>query len=96
MKEVTNLHTQPLALEDGTVLAAAGTDGATKAVDSVSETDARLVDRNLIIVRDKTTADRRPQTAEPKIEPTVASSPVAGHRSPVGALAPGAAAPKEI
>lgn len=53
MKQVTNLHTQPLALEDGTILAAAGTDGATKTVDSLGEADVRLVDRDLISVRDQ-------------------------------------------
>ncbi len=54
MKEVTNLHTQPLELEDGTILAAAGTEGATKTVKALGERDEkRLVRRGFIFVRDK-------------------------------------------
>lgn len=53
MKEVQNLHTQPVTLSDGTVLAAAGTRGSTKSVEGLSPSDEkRLVRRSLIIVRE--------------------------------------------
>lgn len=54
MKEVVNLHTQPLSLESGVILAAAGTDGSVKTVEELSDGDKRLVDAGLILVRDKT------------------------------------------
>jgi len=52
MKIVTNLHTQSLTLDDGTVLGAAGHDGSTKSVADLSDSDERLVDRNLISISD--------------------------------------------
>jgi hypothetical protein len=48
--KATNLHIQPLVLDDGTILAAARTDGSTKTVSSLSENDKRLVQRGLISV----------------------------------------------
>lgn len=52
MKVVTNLHTQSLTLEDGTILGAAGHAGSTKQVPDLGELDVRLVDRDLISVSD--------------------------------------------
>ena len=54
MKEVTNQRMQPVILDDGTMLAAAGTDGSTKTVASLSARDEkRLVRRQMISVVDK-------------------------------------------
>jgi hypothetical protein len=50
MKQVTNLITQPLTLKDGTILAAAGTTGSVKQVESLSDEDQRLVDRGFVYV----------------------------------------------
>jgi hypothetical protein len=88
MKQVTNLYTQPLELEDGTILAAAGSDGSTKTVDSLGEKDNRLLEREWISVRDqglkavpsKPTADRRPATGEQQSADPAA---VTGHPSSV-------------
>lgn len=66
MKELVNLHTQPLAIEDGTILAAAGTEGSAKTILDIpaDEEDAKakqarlndqidmLIDRGLVIARD--------------------------------------------
>ncbi len=53
MKELINQQTQPLVLEDGTVLAAAGSKGSVRHVESISDADVRrLADRGLIAVRD--------------------------------------------
>ena len=48
---ITNMTTRPVVLEDGTILAALGTEGATKTVESLSETDARRLGDS-IVVRD--------------------------------------------
>ena len=51
MKQLTNLITQSVTLDDGTVLAAAGTAGSVKQVDSVSDSDQkRLVERGFVHV----------------------------------------------
>jgi len=52
MKEVTNNSMQPVTLDDGTILAAAGTEGSTKPISSLSERDDRLVRRRLITILD--------------------------------------------
>lgn len=52
MKEVVNNQARAIPLEDGTVLAAAGTPGSVRTVADLAETDQRLVDRGLIGVRD--------------------------------------------
>jgi hypothetical protein len=50
---VVNHHYRPVSLEDGTILAAVGTEGAERALDSISERDRkRLVNRGLIAVYD--------------------------------------------
>lgn len=41
MKTIINQHTQPLPLDDGTILAAAGTPGSEREVEGVSERDQR-------------------------------------------------------
>lgn len=51
MKELTNHTTRALPLSDGTILAAAGTAGSVKQVDSLSDDDARRLDGH-IFVRD--------------------------------------------
>lgn len=67
MKELINQHSQPIALESGVVLAAAGTEGSVRHVESISEGDRRrYASRGLIAVRDvefESSADRGPQTA---------------------------------
>jgi hypothetical protein len=78
MKEVRNLHTQPLDLEDGTILAAAGTEGSTKTVDSLSERDERLVRLNLISVRNQVLKAVPPQTPQKPAEEADALSAAAG------------------
>lgn len=46
-----NNHTQPVTLEDGTILAAAGTDGSTKEVETLSDKDKRrYLDTGLIAI----------------------------------------------
>lgn len=65
MKIVTNNHTQPLVLEDGTVLAAAGTLGSVKEVAGLGASDERLISGGLISIRD---AQLR---AVPQAEPEV-------------------------
>jgi hypothetical protein len=52
MKIVTNLHTQSLTLEDGTILGAAGHEGSTKEVADLGESDGRLVERGFISFSD--------------------------------------------
>jgi hypothetical protein len=52
MKEVTNQTSQPLSLDDGTVLAAAGTPGSTKQVSGLAESDQRFSARGMISVRE--------------------------------------------
>ena len=39
--KVINNHTQPISLEGGTILAAAGTEGSVKEIDSISDRDRR-------------------------------------------------------
>lgn len=51
MKEVVNLTTRSLMLSDGTGLAAKGTPGSVKQVESVSDKDARRLS-GMIVVRD--------------------------------------------
>ncbi len=41
MKQLTNLTKRPVVLADGTILAAAGTSGASKPVEVLSDTDVR-------------------------------------------------------
>lgn len=51
MKEVVNLTTRALPLSDGTMLAAKGTPGSVKQVESVNEKDARRLS-GMIFIRD--------------------------------------------
>ena len=83
MKEVINQQTQPVVLDDGTILAAAGTDGSVKEVAGISENDQRLLDRGLISVRDQ------------KLK-AVPNPEVRGQRSEVSQAAGEAATAKEI
>lgn len=57
MPKVINNHSQPLSLDSGEILAAAGTAGAAREVQDVSERDRRrYVDTNLIrVLSDATT-----------------------------------------
>jgi len=49
--KVINNHRQPLTLEGGVILAAAGTDGSTREVEKLTERDRRrYLDRGLIAV----------------------------------------------
>lgn len=51
--KVVNNHSRPLALEDGTILAAAGTPGATKTVKRLGDKDRkRYLDTGRIAVID--------------------------------------------
>lgn len=67
---VVNRHRQPLMLEDGTLLAAAGTKGAEREVASLGERDRRLVSRGLVVVSE----------AEQSIEPRKTTPADAGAR----------------
>ncbi|MBA3242471.1 MAG: hypothetical protein H0T60_14675 [Acidobacteria bacterium] len=47
---IRNNTMQPLPLDNGDVLAAAGTDGSVRDVESLSDNDRRLVDRGLVSI----------------------------------------------
>lgn len=47
--DITNIFNRPLVLQDGTILAAHGTAGATKTVDALHEFDNRLLLRGLLV-----------------------------------------------
>ena len=49
MKQITNLTTRPVVLDDGTILAAAKTKGSVKQVESVSEFDVRRLGSSIHI-----------------------------------------------
>ena len=51
MFDVTNLHSRPVCLSDGVILAAHGTPGATRAVAALTGFDRRLVAAGLISVQ---------------------------------------------
>ena len=51
MKEIVNQTSRPVTLEDGTILAAAGTEGSVKRVEFLSEADARRLSES-VFVRD--------------------------------------------
>lgn len=55
MKEIVNMTSRPIVLEDGTIIAAAGTDGSVKSVE-LSEGDARRLSDS-IFVRDVSAAE---------------------------------------
>ncbi|HKO43334.1 MAG TPA: hypothetical protein VJU84_08590 [Pyrinomonadaceae bacterium] len=82
MREVTNLRTQPITLEDGTILAAAGSAGSTKPVGALSDRDERrLVRRRMISVVDKSlkvVSDAPPARASSARAPKEASSSEGG------------------
>lgn len=53
MFKVINNHRQPIVLDDGTTLAAAGTQGSVRELESISERDRRRhVERGRIAVED--------------------------------------------
>ena len=60
---VVNSHSQPLPLESGVVLAAAGTEGSVREVEELTANDRRLVDRGLIVVMEAQPADTKRQAA---------------------------------
>jgi hypothetical protein len=67
--KLINKHRQPLNLDDGTILAAAGTDGSIKTLESISDRDRRrYVDRGLVAI-----ATEQAVAFEPKIRPATAS-----------------------
>jgi len=87
MKEVTNQTRRPQTLSDGTILAAAGTLGATKSVAAVSEGDEkRLVRSGAISVRDKPGALKPAQSPTSKVQrpeaPAAASAAAAVSAQP--------------
>lgn len=51
MKEIVNTTSRPVTLQDGTILAAAGTEGSVKRVEHLSEADERRLSES-IVVRD--------------------------------------------
>jgi hypothetical protein len=76
MTEVTNQTRRPQTLSDGTILAAAGTNGSTKTVNAISDADQkRLGGRGWISVSEK----RRPlsavQRSTPKAQSPEAAAP---------------------
>lgn len=66
MRRLANPHRHPVDLADGTILAAAGTEGSVKEVETVSETDQRRIDDGVIV---ELGAATRPQTNEPPQRP---------------------------
>jgi hypothetical protein len=67
--KLTNNHRQPLVLDDGTILAAAGTDGSVREVESISDRDRRrYVDSGRIAVVGDSAAPVRARKVEPKEE----------------------------
>jgi hypothetical protein len=48
--KVTNLRTHAISLDDGTMLAAAGTPGATKEVEELSASDKNYLEREWVSV----------------------------------------------
>lgn len=53
MLKLTNNHRQPIALDNGTILAASGTPGSVREVESISDRDRRRhVERGRIAVKD--------------------------------------------
>jgi hypothetical protein len=52
MKTVINNHSQPLPLESGVIVAAAGTNGSVREVESLSDGDLRYVGRGWLVVKD--------------------------------------------
>jgi hypothetical protein len=53
MRELINRRSHPVVLEDGTVLAAAGTPGSVKQVDKLTERElGRLVEHNMVQISD--------------------------------------------
>jgi len=49
MKQITNLTSRPVVLADGTMLAAARTDGSVKQVESLSEVDERRLGDSIFV-----------------------------------------------
>lgn len=66
MRRLANPQRHPVVLEDGTTLAAAGTEGSVKEVETVSEADQRRIDDGVIV---ELGAVARPQTNEPPQRP---------------------------
>ncbi len=65
MKEIVNTTSRPIVLENGTILAAAGTEGSVKRVENISETElARL--SGAIVLRD---AEIEQPPSTPKARP---------------------------
>ena len=63
--EVRNNQRHPVVLEDGTILAAAGSEGSRKQVELSDADRARLVDRNIVTVIEEPAGDRgSPTTRE--------------------------------
>lgn len=77
MKELVNLHSQPLPLDGGidggVILAAAGTEGSIRSVAELSDADHVLVERGLIMVRDKALRAVPPPKEEARSPSTVAN-----------------------
>lgn len=72
---VTNLTSRPQVLDDGTILAAAGTDGASKDVAELSDRDRkRLVDRGEVHMEASATARQAPPAEAGTVQPPAGSS----------------------
>ena len=56
---VVNRHRQPLSLENGMILAAAGTKGAEREIAALGERDQRLVTRGLVVVTEAEAVEPR-------------------------------------
>jgi hypothetical protein len=70
MKLINN-YGKPIVLNDGTILAAAGTNGSTKEVESISARDQRrYVDKGLvaIVAEDQIAKAKAPAKSAPKEE----------------------------
>lgn len=52
MLKLANTARHPVTLDDGTILAASGTEGSIKEVDSISDADRRYIDGGIIAVLD--------------------------------------------
>lgn len=67
MPKLINNHSQPISLEGGTILAAAGTEGYIKEVDSISDRDRRRhVDTERIRIVEEAVAPSGTSRKSPK------------------------------
>lgn len=78
MRRLRNLQRHPVSLDDGTILAAAGTEGSVKEVETVSEADQRRIDDGVIAgVADAPQPPDAPPSQRPASETTQQSTDAA-------------------